>query len=79
MVRLDSISFNACPDMSPPLVYHNPDSPAEVQHARELHERIRRNRASYTRHVRGEYSHTNGDRGPLRIPDGLARTSLVGI
>jgi len=42
MVRLDSISFNACPDMSPPLVYHNPDSPAEVQHARELHERIRR-------------------------------------
>jgi hypothetical protein len=29
-------------DLRPPLVYHNPDSAAEVQHARELHERIRR-------------------------------------
>lgn len=29
-------------DLGPRLVYHNPDSPAEVQHARELHERIRR-------------------------------------
>ena len=41
-VRLDMISFIAFPDVRPPLVYHNPDSPAEVQHARELHERIRR-------------------------------------
>ena len=41
-VRLGFISFNACPDIRPRLVYHNPDSPAEVQHARELHERIHR-------------------------------------
>lgn len=42
-VRLDSISSSACSlDLGPRLVYHNPDSPTEVQHARELHERIRR-------------------------------------
>ena len=41
-VRLAFISFNAYSDIRPALVYHNPDSPTEVQHARELHERIRR-------------------------------------
>lgn len=42
MVSLDGISLNVVLTYVHSQVYHNPDSPAEVQHARELHERIRR-------------------------------------